>query len=73
MGAIEAGFLFFGGALAFILLAYWASSKYIGFRKKTDRDLSIEKLARMQENIVSGVILMVLITLAAWLCLVKPR
>lgn len=73
MGVIETGFLLVGGTLVFILLAYWASSKYVDFKRKTDSDLSVRNQAKMQENIVSGIILMVLITTAAWLCLATQR
>ena len=73
MGVVETGFLLVGGSLVFILLAYWASSKYVDFRRKTYSDLSVRKQARMQENVVTGIILMVLITLVAWFCLATPR
>ena len=73
MRDVEAGFLLVGGTLVFVLLTYWISSKYVDFRKKVDRNLSIQKRARMQENIVSGIIIMVLITLVSWLCLVTLR
>jgi hypothetical protein len=71
--AIEAGILMFGCGLAFILLTYWVSSKYRGYKKKMDSYLADEEQDRMQENIVTMVILMALITLAAWFYLVTLR
>ena len=73
MEVVGIGILLIGGTLVFVCFVYWASSKYVDFRKRKDIDLSDAKQARMQENIVSGIILIVIITLAAWLCLVTPR
>ena len=73
MDVIKSVVILVGSGLGTIIIIYWLVGKYVDYRKEKNRGLSDAMQASMQENIVTGVILIILITLVAWWFLALPR